>query len=156
MKELHVIFYKNIYVYSLKRGQSFCDVRGWWRQTAISTITTFLDHTMLCHLSSFASQPVVLNQNLAVSCCPATCWCSPWLTESLLATSWDWLKTDHITCGHLHISFHNTYHFCSTTRLLLIHTGVSCIEKSLMTWSWVNMQLLFKPGALCLICCHFE
>ena len=35
----------------------------------------------------------------------------PWLTESLLATSWNWLKTDCISRGNLHIWFHNTNTF---------------------------------------------
>ena len=63
----------------------------------------------------------------------ATCWRSPWLTKSLLASSWDWLKTDCISRGHLYISFHNTHHFHSPTLLLLlIYTGMSCAEKSLI------------------------
>ena len=48
----------------------------------------------------------------------ATCRGSPWLTESLLAARWDFKTETHtarISPGRLHISFHDTTHFRSTT-----------------------------------------
>ena len=76
-------------------------------------------------------------------------WRSPWLTESLLVTSWDWLKSDCISHGHLNISFHNAHHFHSNLWLLpLIYTFVSCTENLWLTaWSRVNMPhwYIFVP-----------
>ena len=48
-----------------------------------------------------------------------------------LAASWDWLKTDCISGGHLYRSFHNAHHFHSIPWLLL-YTGASCAEKCLI------------------------
>ena len=53
-------------------------------------------------------------------------------------------ETDRIFPGHMHISFHIILYIHSTTwLLLLIYTGVSWAEKSLMAWFSVNMQQWF-------------
>ena len=85
------------------------------------------------HLALLLLSQGLLNQRSAAPAgCPATHWHSLWLIESLLAASWDGLKTNSISLGHLHTSFHNAHDFCSTTwLLLLIYAGVSCIEKYL-------------------------
>ena len=66
---------------------------------------------------------------------------------SLLAACWYRCKTDCISHGHLHISFHNAHYFRSTKWLLpLIYRGASYVENvSLTARSRFNMQHSFPP-----------
>ena len=70
----------------------------------------------------------------------ATYWRSPWLTESLLAASWNWLMTARISREHMHISFHNAHTF------LFTHVTASAYLHRCFLWltarSRVNMQQL--------------
>ena len=125
-KGITLSFYKNIYIslFLLKRVKAYVVWEkkrqtetngdgGKQRQIAILT------HSFLATLWDVASAMLL-----------ATRWHSPWQTESPLAAGWDWLSISH---GHLHISFHNAYHFHSNTWLLpLIYTDASCAEKSLI------------------------
>ena len=105
-------------------------------QTAILTHSFFFSwsyHTVLSSRSQLA--PLLLlgwgegysTRDLLWSAAPEGC------SPCLLAASCEWLKTHspHISCVHLHISFHNTHiqpHDCFW----------------LTAWSRVNMQQKFK------------
>ena len=125
--------------YSSSRCQNFYGV--WERQTATGRqcqtailirnffvswpYQTVLSSRLHLALHLFLRWRGVLNRCPAVGCC---------LSRALLMiASWHWLKI-HIDPNwhgpsreHLHISFHNTHNFRSTTWLLpLIYTSVSC------------------------------
>ena len=118
-------FHKNIYVFISHEKVQASVV--WERQTETNgdrerrSQTAILTHNFLPAL-----------WDAAPAGCPATRWCSSWLTESLLAVSWDWLKTDPISQGHLYISFHNThtFPFNHVTASIYLHRFVLCREIS--------------------------
>ena len=80
---------------------------------------TSLDHSILWYPQGptsswsgggFSTRPTVGPCSSGV---PSHLLAFTWLTKSLLAASWDWLKTHTplIPHGHLHVSFHNTQIF---------------------------------------------
>ena len=102
-------------------------------------ITSFFDHYTLCYLQDLSSplpisgtQPILTNGPLG------PLWPRFSICRLDSAASWYCLKTHtpRPSHGHLHVSFHNSHDFRSTTWLSsLIITGASCSEKSLIDGS---------------------
>ena len=133
MKEdITTLGYKNITLFILLGGESFCGLRQTdgqmdgerQRQTAILTHNYFFSwpyHTVLSSRPHLALL-LLLGRGLLNWSPAVDRWLSGvashllahlWLTVSLLAASWDWRKTEtpHISHEHLHISFYNTHTF---------------------------------------------
>ena len=126
---------------------------GWRKGLPHWSITSSLDHTMLCYLRGL-TEPFCFSAVGEGGYWPG----GPLWTALLDATqrgtqphagapvtaSWDWLsQTACISWGHLHIStFITPTHFRSTTWLLpTIFIGVACAENLWLTArSRVNMQ----------------
>ena len=145
---------KNITLKILLWSQSFCGVkdrqtdRGRRMETAVLTHKFFswpynavLYSRLHLGLQFLGRRPIMCR---SVGLCTATRWHSPQLTVSLLAASWDWLKTHTASFSrwHLNLSFHNTHTFRPTTWLLpLIFTVASRVKKLWLTARLrVNMQ----------------
>ena len=91
-------------------------------------------------LSTYASQPDVLNRRPAVGDCLSRNALRNYKLE--LTQNSYWLKLPQALIWHLHIPFHHAHEFrANTWLLLLIFTGASCLENLwLRARSRVNMQ----------------
>ena len=148
-----ILAYKNTTLFILLRVKASVEWerqmdRGRKRQTTILTYNLLLFTLPCCVIFKAAfstsaslsgsTEPEACCGPLLLAGCPSTYWHSPWLTESLVAASWDSkTETPCISHEHLHISFHNThtfpfnymtesayFHWCILCRVSLIDRSV--------------------------------
>ena len=113
---------------------------GRWRKTAILTHNFFFSwpyHAVLSSSPYVFSFQDFLNRRPSVG---------PWLPK----LDWwlqDWCKTDQITWGHLHISFHNahTFPFNHLTISVYLHRYIQCRKISDWRLGQGSIWNIFAP-----------